>query len=403
MKPRTTLFLGLALVAVVQLWLIQHEGWYQAWQRWHVPARTPFFSDLRAITGALDSVERGFDPREQNPGAPFGQRFNQTHVWLWLGHLGVRESDSRAIGLALLAGFTLGLWWLCAGIDRRTAMLFVPLLLSPAALLAIERGTTDLAVFFLLVLAARLARPSSVGAMAAVLVAFALKLFPLAGVLLALCEPRRRALWLGAAMLALAALFCAMNFRELVDIAFKTEKGQTISYGWAILSLYLARHLHVDASFALRVRWACGLLAAVGLVVAWWRGARATGEAASGRELDFFRVGAGVYAGTFALGASWDYRLIFAALMIPQLAAWLRDTRPELRRAARIVLAALFTAAWTLALFDWLGELTAGVIVARTLEELAKWTLFFGSVYLLARTLPAWLKFPAPGAISRNT
>ncbi|HVS51219.1 MAG TPA: glycosyltransferase 87 family protein [Opitutaceae bacterium] len=402
MKPRPMLFLGLALVALVQLCLIRREGWNGAWQRWHVPARAPHFSDLRAITGALDSVERGFDPREKNPGAPFGQRFNQTHVWLWLGNLGLREANSTAIGLVILAGYVVGLWWLCSGIDRATAILLVPVLLSPAALLAIERGTTDLSVFLLLAFAVHVARRSMPVAMVGVGAAFVLKLFPLAGVLLALREPRRRALWLGLTVLGLAAVFCALNFRELVDIAFKTEKGQTISYGWAILSLYLGRHLHFDPDLALDVRWACGAFAAIGLVVAAWRGLATRDETPPTRALDFFRVGAAVYAGTFALGASWDYRLIFCAFAVPQLAAWARDGDASFRRPARLTLAALLIAAWTLAAVDWFGANAAGAVVARTLEEFSKWSLFFGCVYFLARTLPAWLK-PASPARARAT
>lgn len=396
LTPRGWLFLGLALGVVAQAGLIHQVGWVKAWRCWYQPARSPHFSDLRVITGASDSVERGFNPREENPGAPFGQRFNQTRVWLWLGDLGVREKNSTAVGFVLLAGYALGVWWLAAGSDRRTALLLVPLLLSPAALLAVERGTTDLSVFCLLALAGHLAGRAMRGSLAAVLTAFVLKLFPLAGVLVVLREPPRRVRRLGLLVLAVAAIFCALNFRELVDIAYKTEKGRNTSYGWAVLSLYLGQFPGWAAGIAWPVRWLGGALAAVVLAFAWWRGNRADDATPPGRALDFFRIGAGVYAGTFLLGASWDYRLIFGLFMVPQLAAWAWAGDPPLRRTALAVLAALFISAWSLALHSWLDDVVVGKIIARTLEELAKWGLFGGCVYLLARTLPAWLKIRRP-------
>lgn len=37
------------------------------------------------------------------------------------------------------------------------------------------------------------------------------------------------------------------------------------------------------------------------------------------KELLAFRIGAGLFVGTFALGNNWDYRLVVLILTIPQL------------------------------------------------------------------------------------
>jgi hypothetical protein len=392
LTPRIWLFIGITLFAVIHLGLINHFGWVDTWRWWHIPARSPHFSDLRVITGASDSVERGFNPREINPGAPFGQRFNQTHVWLWLGQFGLRERHSTFVGLVMLAGYAVGIWWLAANCRKLPAMLLVPLLISPAALLAVERGTTDLSVFFLLALAGHVAARSMRSSLVVVLFGFVLKMFPLAGALLILREPRGRAWRLGLGVVMLVALFAVLNFRELVDIAHKTEKGTETSYGWAVLSLYLEK-FPSTADWALPVRRLCAALAAAGGVLMWWWARRSpTAEEPPTRSLDFFRIGAGVYAGSFLLGASWDYRFIFCLFMIPQLVEWLLCHDQALRRISRVIYAVIIVAAWSRALTDWMGPGELGKILARTIEELAKWTLFFGCVHLLARTLPAWFK-----------
>jgi len=395
--PRRLLFLFLAAAALGQLALIHREGWVPAWQRHHLDARAPHFSDLRVITGAGDSLDQGFNPREENPGAPFRQRFNQTGIWLHLRDLGIHEADSTAVGLALLAGYALGLWWLSAGIGRAGALLLAGLVVSPAALLAVERGTTDLSVFFLLALAGLLAERRALGAAGAILLAFWLKLFPLAGVAVFLRESRPRALRLGLAVLGVAALYCAWNFRDLVDIGFKTEKGPHTSYGWNVLALHLGRHSPWTpvARFG-GLAFALGSIA-VAVALARRRAAPPAGE----RGLDFFRLGAAVYAGTFLLGASWDYRLIFTAFLVPQLVRWTGSADASLRRWARAALAALVVAAWSLALKDWIGGSAAGRIAVRTVEEAAKASLYFICLTLLAWTRPVWLppsRPPAPPA-----
>lgn len=387
MNPRIYLFIFIAMVAAGIGGLIQQQGWERTWKRWELPARTPAFSDLRVITGAGDSLDSGFNPREENPGAPFKQRFNQTSVWYGLRKIGVREAQSTAMGVVLLCGYAIALWLVCAGITRLGAVMIAILVFSPALLLAVERGTTDLSVFLLLVLAGLLAGRTLVGAMGAVFTAFVLKLFPLAGVLLVLRESPGRAVRWGGLVFGGAALFCALNFREIVDIGFKTEKGRELSYGWAALSL----HLRSDGM----IPWVCGGLAFAGLLVAVWRGVRLVHEEPQSRGLDFFRIGAGVYGGTFLLGASWDYRLIFTLLLVPQVAAWACDRSSPLRLTARIVLGALLIAAWSPVI-----AAHAGMVFSKGSEELAKWSLFFGCLYLLSATLPSWLKFKSPAAAS---
>lgn len=401
MQPRQLLFCFLAVFAVSHAWLLHRNGWNDTWRRWQVPARTPHFSDLRVITGAADSRARGFNPREENPAAPYGQEFNQTSVWYWLEDLGVREADTTAVGLVLIAGLFIGLWWACAGIDSRTAWLLVPLILSPPTILAIERGTTDLSVFFLLALAGHLAGRAAVASQAAVLAAFALKLFPLAGVALLLREPPRRAARIAAVVLGLGALFIAANFDDLRDIGRKTEMGGKNSYGWSVLANYFAEEPPTRPALARPVRWSYGALCAAALIGAVWAGRRrpVAARVSAGRPLDFFRLGAAVYVGTYLLGASWDYRLIFTVFMVPQLVAWTRE-RDGLRVISWLVLATLAGAAWSMALGDGLSATATGRFIARTFEETTKGALFIGSVYLLVASAPAWLRRP-PAADAR--
>lgn len=44
---------------------------------------------------------------------------------------------------------------------------------------------------------------------------------------------------------------------------------------------------------------------------------------------DFFLAGAGLYVGTYFLGANWIYRLVFLIFLVPQLFVWLEEACPQ--------------------------------------------------------------------------
>jgi len=85
-----------------------------------------------------------------------------------------------------------------------------------------------------------------------------------------------------------------------------------------------------------------------------------------------FLFGAGIFVGTFGLGANWAYRLCFLLLCLPQILDWRDD--PEWRPVAVALLVGIFSALWLNAypiplvipqLFDWALLLgLAAVLVA---------------------------------------
>jgi Glycosyltransferase family 87 len=403
---RTVFFFCVVIGLSVIGWLLQRDGWRATWERWGMVSREPAFADLRVVTGATDSLDTGYNPTIENPGAPFGQLFNYPRIWLFLLRLlGINGNHSVAVGILLVLGTLATLWWITRGIGQTAAFYCAAIFFSPAVMLAVERGNTDLLMFFLLGVAFVRAERSIATSCAFVVAAFMLKLFPLAGVLLVLREPRRRALRLAGLVLAAAAVYIAITFEDLGRIAAATEKGADVSYGYNVLWMFLRLYQSPWTGFA---QAAAVALVIVALGLAWWRGARGTGsEPTVTRALDGYRLGAGVYAGTFLLGNNWDYRLLFFFFAVPQLFHWLQRGRPFERCMAAGQLGAYLTATWSMALYPLLvvGYYNPAYGSVRTLEEFAKWGLFLSSLCLLADTLPSWaraglsLRFKPDGAV----
>lgn len=381
--------IGLGVIA----WLVQRHGWTATWERWGMVSRDPYFSDLRVITGAIDSLETGYNPMVENPGAPFGQILNHPRIWLFLFQtLGINSTHSLLLGIVLILGTLVTLGWITRDIGRWAALYCVGIFFSPVAMLALERCNTDLLMFFLLGVAFVLASRSIATSCAIVVAAFMLKLFPLAGVLLVLREPRRRAQRLAGWVLAAAALYSAITFGDMQRIWAATEKGADVSYGYNVLWMFLRLYHSPWTTFT---HVASVTVVIVGLGLAWWRAARNTNpDPPVTRALDGYRIGAGVYAGTFLLGNSWDYRMLFFFFALPQLFRWSRSDHPFERFMALGQLAAYLAATWTMLLYRQFvaGYYNPSYASVRTLEELAKWGLFLGSLLLLAHTLPSWAR-----------
>ena len=388
---RTVLFLLIFLGLSGIGWLISRHGWEPTWRRWNMVSRSPFFSDLRVITGAMDTLDQGLDPMINNVGAPWHQQFNQPRLWLYvMAVLGIREHDSPTVGVILIVGLLVGLWAITADIGLGAAFYCTLLFFSPATMLIVERCNHDMVLFFLLALALIAAQRSAVLAMVIVYVAFMLKLFPLAGLVLLLRESRRRALWLAGLMLVGAVIYIFATFHEMTVIWSVTEKGADVSYGYNVLWHYLRLQ---GSAWETPVRMIAYLLVGLSMGATWWFHLDPVigSEDQPTRQLDSYRLGAGVYAGTFLLGNSWDYRLVFFFFAVPQLFIWLRKNHAR-RWIALVQLIAFAVASWAMLLTFWISHSETTFIVARGLEELGKWTLFASSLWLLAETLPHWAR-----------
>ena len=177
-----------------------------------VHAIHPIFSDLIAILAAGEAAQQGWDVYASNPLDPL----NRPHVygpwWLVTGELGFVRTDAWWIGLLLALVFVVVAVKVLAPHNRRTAFVGVLLLVSPPVLLGIERGNNDLIIFLLLTasvwLVTRASRIAPAIAAGLIIVAAALKLYPVAALaaLAAKDVPRRR-MWL---LVVSAGLVCAV-------------------------------------------------------------------------------------------------------------------------------------------------------------------------------------------------
>jgi glycosyl transferase family 87 len=316
------------------------------WDRLGVEPVSPSFVDLRSVTSGWECTRAGVDVLPRNPCDPLGGRpANYPHVWMWPAVLGLGQGSTVALGvLVAIAFFAAAVLVLPRDARWPDAVVYGLALCAPAVMLGVQRGNVDLALFVLVVAGVLVLRRGTAGAWGGtglILLAAILKLFPIFALIVLARLPLRRALVLGGTAVGLFAAYVLVtldNIRLTRKVVPQTDylsfgvrrfthwlNGE-LNAGWAWASGLVHERLGLAGldALVLGVTVAAVLVAALAAP----RFAPANGDTVRHRELDLFYAGAGIYVCSYALFRSWDYRLVFILLTIPQLVRWARRGNP---------------------------------------------------------------------------
>ena len=335
------------------------------------------FADLRSVTSSWDCERRGIQAFPNNPCDPFGRPANYPRLWTQVGRVGLGESDTVPIGVALAVVFFVAALAVAGPLTLGEGAVYGATLLAPATLLGVERGNVDLLMFALVALGVLLVRRSSWLGAAPLVLAAVLKIFPVFAFAMLV---RARSRW--PALLASVVVFGAYALATLDDIRTLRHVIPRVvvdSYGAGVVVEAL-RLEHVSwVESAAEVRYvrlaviALALLLALGLLLV--RRVRTAPQ--DGLRLDAFFAGAGIYVGTYVFGSNFDYRLAFLLLCVPQLLAWCRRGGAPVPLPAAALVAVVVTL-WLSSALPPLpfGAQTWYVNLAFPPEEVLNWLLF---------------------------
>jgi len=338
----------------------------ETWQAWGVPAMNPHFADLRNLAAGIENQKAGRAVGDPNPFDPFQRPYIYPSVWLQLGALGFDAHTAPGFALAIIALFLVSCWFVVGRLTAGQGVFTGFFVVSPAVMTGVERCNIDLLLLPLLLAALHFHRRVPVAAGLIALAAI-LKIHPLGALLGLVAPPWRKTLpWLGAtgAGLAVYGLFDA---HELAVIAARTPHYPFHSFGSATLALAQGALAHERIDYAAAWRTGNLLLAVVVVLAAWFR-PRAPGEAAPDWKAFAFRMGAGLYLASFALGASNDYRLLFFLFCLPLLFAWRVETGAVRWCALSALVLALVFVYWDLLASEY-------ALPAIWLKQGVTWTL----------------------------
>lgn len=388
MQKRWVLVLIISLALLGLLFIFY--GYENTYRAWGIPVTMPPFLDLRLITGSAESILRGFDPALRNPGDPTHRFFNYPKIWYPILRLGIGQEATIPIGVVSLLLYFISIAILPRPKDWTTILLLWLVTFSSAAMLEYERVNVDIWFFVSLAAALLLVEKSAISSQLILAASILFKIFPVFAAGMFLDKKKNRTALHALAAIAFTCLYFLVTWKEMVNIFKITQKGRNYSYGFSVIPLHL--RLENGISFPYMDQFFLGLVILVSLA-ALLSGLKTRLETSttSLHHLRSFWAGAAIYIGTFLLGNSWDYRLIFLLFTIPALAGWLKDKNSGSPALTRIVVTALVVSCWHTFIRHWFDKSSLYFQMAFWLDETANWTLYFGLLTLLTASLPAWL------------
>jgi len=309
-------------VGIICVFVGTVKGYSAIWSIWHIPVMTPYFADARNLTGGAESIENGYDPLYENPGDPWGRPLNHPRLLQHiLSGLGINQEHTLLMGVLLIFLFFGGVFLAFKRITIETASILALVIFSPAVMLGIERGNHDLFIFFLVSLALYIAN-GTIASMIILLLASFIKLFPAFSVLYLLKYDRTKCWVTCLCFIGIFAMYLLLNSHDLSQIYHSTLKGSgVLSYGSRCFS----------DSVQLLPSYLSLVVIVLGILILHLGQLRSQGVLPCNLDhIDAFRMGAGIYLGTFFLGNNWSYRLMFLIFTIPQLVTWRDDGQRRL-------------------------------------------------------------------------
>jgi hypothetical protein len=375
--------------------LLLHRPVYQLWQKiYRVPALPEKFTDLRDVVGGAEALHAGEDPWKRNIGVdtwgaganaydpdPLHRPFNYPRWWLYADYIGLNQQTLKGFGIGMGLLFFACAFFVLGRLTVTEGLLAGLFLVSTCVMFGVERGNIDLVIFSVLTLALAFRRLIPVHCLLISLAAI-LKIYPAFGLLTLVGQNWRKTLpWLVASA-GLLFVYFILNLQELHRIAAVTPHVWNWSYGSSVAILALHElYLHAGrAPFDSKIL-AIGDLIMIGvMVVSVWKRPRFGSQInwpEWERELCSFRLGTGVYLGTFALGANFDYRILFLAFCLPLLFRLRRESNPAQPWATTaLILTLLYANTFLLLGFS-----------EYVLKEVLMWGIVFILTGLLSSTL----------------
>ena len=399
-KGRQTLDGRIVVLAAVAAYgaavAIARTAWdLDLWTHLGVNSAPTLFYDARNVAAAADCWALGYDPLVDNPCDPAGRLMVYPRVWVFVHYLGVTQDRTLLFGGILVAMFLASVLLLVGRLSIAQGFVVSAAVVSPAVMLAVERGNVDIllfAIFVAAVFAWRARHRVTPWLSPALIVAAAVaKLYAIMALPAYWFTGVRRARWAVIGGVVAMGVYVLLTLSDVRQVFRSPEGGLLYSYGARILIGDLYHRFDPET-------WAYGSLVAqsiavipvvVASVAIWvWLRRRLPEPSPDDRLSEMtlaFHLGALTYLGTFATRKSGDYRLVFVLLTLPLLLEWAwgepGSVRTVLGRVGLVtVVAGLYVGALSPFVAPW--------------DEIGSWGMAGAFVALLAATVPRWRRSP---------
>jgi hypothetical protein len=279
------------------------------------------FGDIRNVTNFNEFFALDLNPRVDhfiNDEGHFIPPFNYPSIWTVFPYLGLSNVHTVYFGISFFILLSIGIYSSIKIESNSELLVYVLLLFSPVLSLIIERGNNDQVAFFLIVMFCCFFHKNKIISLIAYYLAFLTKFFPIV-VIASLTERfSMKSFRLGFLLSLPIVIYITLTFPEVINLGKSTPISiVTMGYGWKTPISMFIKYTNENIIIGLS-------LFSLLLIVLFFFILKTPyiGEKISDLDkkyLMMFKSGMLIYIGTYFIGTSFDYRLIFLLLTIPLL------------------------------------------------------------------------------------
>lgn len=340
----------LFLTFVVFIFLFDYDKYWFLFKSYIKFDSTEVFVDLKFLLRGIDLFRENLNPYL----IPYNPPFNYPSFWHNLTVLDfINQTNKKIIGSTLILISVL-FYLLSIGKlkTNKEKIFYFLLLISPASLLIFERANSDLVIFILLLFPIIFLRNNRYFLAFFILLSVCFKLFPVGALLFVLGFPYRNKtefLAFSGVTTSLILYYFFDNQSEILMLLKNTPYSLTdlgLTYGASFpLKYIINRYSLENQSLFLFLIY---LLLLVFLFLKTQKFVEKKYKVSNlsigygTKKLTMFLLATGIFIFTEILSVSWEYRLFFILLTIPQLLIW----RKTHRKYINLILGIIFYAFW---------------------------------------------------------
>ena len=383
--------------------LVYDINYYQVWKLLGVPAREILFSDIYPFfVNDLCKVNSSNtqDYYEQFKNCDAWQRiYNYMPIWVEFLKLGIHQNYFYLFGILFSSLFFLAFFKLITINSKKEFFIYFLAILSPPVMLAVERGNTDLFIFFLCFLYIFLLRKSNffLNIFSYILILFSslLKFYPIFLVFLFFKKNLLNKIF-SISIFFIFFTYILFNLADIYLIKDRTHETFFFSYGYNVLEVGLNNIFHkLNSVFLAGKNSLLGdyetfknsisdilftnefknnhfiisrifLLLIIFIIILKNFKSENIKKIPESSNYLFFILGSSIFCGTFVLGANFDYRLIFLLFTFPYLL--------ELKENNKKFLFIKYSSfVYLITFYLWISPIT---VFTSGLDEIITWFIF---------------------------
>ena len=288
----------------------------------------PYFVDLEILLCGIDAIREGLDPYQALcfEGEAY---FNYPYLWGVLSIFPFLSASNHIyIGFGLMLLFFVAIYFFIGKINFKSALIYSAILISPAVMLGVERGNSDLMIFLLLMIIPLIAYKSKIVTSLLILLGSMLKIFPI-GVIICLFNFRKndlkKTIVLAFGVLITFLVYVFIIFDNIVMVSEKTPRPfKEASYGLGGLPSFLKNYFKIndDNSIYIFLGFTLFCIFSFTFLFRYLNNKTNQPTICESRTGIAYLIGSGIFLITCLIGYNWEYRLIFLIFTIPQILSW---------------------------------------------------------------------------------